>query len=142
MGDRLGYLRQALEELSANGINILRVSSIYETEPVGYRHQAWFLNLVVEAETALFPMQLLNRIHQIERRLKRNKTIVNGPRTIDIDIVFYGNAVIQTRALQIPHPRYRKRAFVLAPLSELKPTGGLPFRRPRVYRIEYGQGIC
>ena len=133
MGDRLEHLRRALDELEANGVHVLRVSKIYETEPVGYRHQPWFLNLVAETETDLFPMQLLSRIHQIERRLKRRKTIRDGPRTIDIDIVFYGNAVIQTPTLRVPHPRYRKRAFVLAPLSDLKAIGGLPFRQPRVY---------
>jgi len=132
MGDRMEHLRRALRELEAGGVYIRRVSKVYETEPFGYRNQSWFLNLVVEAETALFPMQLLKRIHQIERRLKRHRTIVNGPRTIDIDIILYGNAAIHTEALEIPHPRYKQRAFVLAPLSDLKSTG-LPIHRPRVY---------
>lgn len=132
MGDRLNHLRRALMELEEAGVNIRRVSKIYETEPVGYSNQARFLNLAVEARTSLFPTQLLTRIHRIERRLKRRRTIVNGPRTIDIDIIFYGNSAIETPVLEVPHPRYRQRAFVLAPLSDLKFIG-LPFHRPPVY---------
>jgi 2-amino-4-hydroxy-6-hydroxymethyldihydropteridine diphosphokinase len=137
MGDRMDHLRRALAELDAGGVHIRRVSKIYETEPYGYRNQSWFLNLVAEADTELFPMQLLTRVHQIERRLKRRRTIRNGPRTIDIDIVFYGNAAIKTAALEIPHPRYRERAFVLAPLSDLIPTG-FSVHPPRVYSQSIG----
>lgn len=137
MGDRMDHLRRALAELEAGGVHIRRVSKVYETEPYGYRNQSWFLNLVAEADTELFPMQLLTRIHQIERRLKRRRTIRNGPRTIDIDIVFYGNAAIKTAALEIPHPRYRDRAFVLAPLSDLIPTG-FSVHPPRVYSQSIG----
>lgn len=132
LGDRLNHLRQALNELEAAKVHIRRVSQIYETEPYGYRAQSWFLNLVAEVETVQLPLQLLNTIHRIERKLKRHRTIRNGPRTIDIDIVFYRNASINTAALQIPHPRYKDRAFVLAPLSDLIPTG-VAHRPPRVY---------
>ncbi len=137
MGDRMEHLRRALAELEAGGVHIRRVSKIYETEPYGYRNQSWFLNLVAEADTGLFPMQLLARIHQIERTLKRRRTILNGPRTIDIDIVFYGKAAIKTASLDIPHPRYRERAFVLAPLSDLIPTG-FSVHPPRVYSQSIG----
>jgi 2-amino-4-hydroxy-6-hydroxymethyldihydropteridine diphosphokinase len=132
VGDRLGHLQHAVALLNEGGVRVLRVSRVYETEPYGVRNQSWFLNLALEAETQLFPMQLLKRIHSIERALKRRRTVRNGPRSIDIDIVFYGNARIKTAALEIPHPRYRHRAFVLAPLSDLIPTG-LPFHPPRVY---------
>jgi 2-amino-4-hydroxy-6-hydroxymethyldihydropteridine diphosphokinase len=132
IGDRQAHLQQALQELQSAKIQILRVSKIYETEPHGYRAQAWFLNLVAEVETTQLPFHLLNTIHRIERKLKRRRTIRNGPRTIDIDIVFYRNSVIDTPTLQIPHPRYKERAFVLAPLSDLISTGQ-PHRPPRVY---------
>ncbi len=137
MGDRMDHLRRALAELEAGGVHVQRVSKVYETEPYGYRNQSWFLNLVAEADTELFPMQLLKRIHQIERRLKRRRIIRNGPRTIDIDIVFYGKATIKTAALEIPHPRYRERAFVLAPLADLIPTG-CSIHPPRVYSRSIG----
>jgi 2-amino-4-hydroxy-6-hydroxymethyldihydropteridine diphosphokinase len=132
IGDRQAHLQQALQELESAKIQILRVSRIYETEPYGYRAQAWFLNLVAEVETTQLPFHLLNTIHRIERKLKRHRIFRNGPRTIDIDIVFYRNAVIKTPTLQIPHPRYKERAFVLAPLSDLISTGQ-PHRPPRVY---------
>ena len=104
-GNREGNLRTAIERISAAGIRALRESPIYETEPVGYTDQRWFLNMVVEAETALFPMQLLTRTDKIERALGRVRTVPNGPRTIDIDILLYGSAVVRTSRLEIPHPR-------------------------------------
>jgi 2-amino-4-hydroxy-6-hydroxymethyldihydropteridine diphosphokinase len=119
MGDRLNYLKRALEELESSGVHIQRVSRIYETEPQGYRNQSRFLNMVAEVETNLFPNQLLRVIHTIERRLKRRRKSANGPRTIDIDIILYGNSTIKTPTLEIPHPRYKERLFVLTPLSEL-----------------------
>ncbi len=133
-GDRLNNLQQALQLLEANKVRILRVSRVYETEPYGFRAQAWFLNLAVEVETTLLPQQLLHAIHRIEGRLKRRRTVRNGPRTIDIDIVFYRNAIMNTADLQIPHPRYKERAFVLAPLSDLIPIG-VPHHPPRVYSL-------
>lgn len=120
-GDRFRSLQRAIEELVANGVTIERVSRIYETEPQGNREQGWFLNIAVEASTFLFPAQLLARIHKIEQKLKRRRTILNGPRTIDIDIIFYGETAMKTAELQIPHPRYASRRFVLAPLAEIAP---------------------
>jgi 2-amino-4-hydroxy-6-hydroxymethyldihydropteridine diphosphokinase len=121
IGDREANLRAAIQSLSAAGIPVLRESPIYETEPAGYAEQRWFLNMVVEAETALFPMQLLTRTGKIERALGRVRTVPNGPRTIDIDILLYGDAVVRTPRLEIPHPRMHQRRFVLAPLSDLAP---------------------
>ena len=121
MGDREGNLRAAIEALPAAGVKLLRVSPVYETEPVDYTAQAWFLNLVVEAETDLFPMQLLARTARIERALQRVRTVDKGPRTIDIDILLYGSALVRTRTLQIPHPRMAERRFVLQPLADLAP---------------------
>lgn len=114
-------LRSAIGALNAPGLQVLRVSPVYETEPREYVNQRWFLNLVVEAETSLFPAQLLARITKIERQLGRKRPRPKGPRTIDIDILFYGNFVIQTTALSIPHPRFAERRFVLAPLVDLAP---------------------
>ena len=122
IGDREAHLHQALETLQSRDLRLRRASSLYETEPMGLREQSWFLNLVAEFETELFPKQLLQRLHRIERALGRRRTIVNGPRTIDIDIVLYANAVVKTPELEIPHPRYRERRFVLEPLAELNPA--------------------
>ncbi|MBV9746849.1 MAG: 2-amino-4-hydroxy-6-hydroxymethyldihydropteridine diphosphokinase [Acidobacteriia bacterium] len=125
LGNRERYLELALGKLAAPDFRILRVSSVYETEPIdppaGANSSLWFLNLVVEAETDLFPMQLLWRVGKIEHALGRIRTIVNGPRTIDIDILLYSRAVIHSPDLEVPHPRMTERRFVLAPLAELAP---------------------
>jgi len=121
MGDREALLRSALAELDKPDLRLLRVSSLYETEPIGLREQRWFMNLAAEFETQLFPRQLLHRIQRIERDLGRRRMVANGPRTIDIDILLYGNFVVKTEGLEIPHPRYRERRFTLAPLVELRP---------------------
>jgi 2-amino-4-hydroxy-6-hydroxymethyldihydropteridine diphosphokinase len=121
MGDRESLLRQALEKLDAPDLRLRRTSSLYETEPVGLREQAWFLNLVAEFETELFPRQLLHRTQRVEKELGRKRTILNGPRTIDIDLLLYSRTVMQSGELTLPHPRYRERRFVLAPLAELNP---------------------
>jgi 2-amino-4-hydroxy-6-hydroxymethyldihydropteridine diphosphokinase len=94
---------------------------VYETEPVDYADQGWFLNVVVEAETDLCPSELLAQLAGIESGLGRVRTTPKGPRTIDIDILLYGNAVVQTAELEIPHPRMAARRFVLAPLADLAP---------------------
>ncbi len=122
IGDREKNIRAAVERLQASGAKLLRLSSFYETEPVGYEKQRWFLNCVGEFETGLFPLQLLHRTQKIEIALGRKREIVNGPRTIDIDILLYGDAVVNTGELEIPHPRFRERRFVLAPLAELNPA--------------------
>ena len=121
IGDREAMLRSALEDLDKPDLRVLRVSSIYETEPVGLRDQRWFLNLVAEFDCELFPRQLLRRTQRTERQYGRLRTLPNGPRTLDIDILLYGNSVVKTDELEIPHPRYRERRFALAPLAELNP---------------------
>jgi 2-amino-4-hydroxy-6-hydroxymethyldihydropteridine diphosphokinase len=130
IGDREGNLRKAVERLAAQEVRVLHTSRIYETEPVDFKDQAWFLNQVVEAETALFPMQLLTRTGRVERELGRTRAVRNGPRTIDIDILFYGAATVETARLEIPHPRIAQRRFVLAPLAELAPD----LRHPVTHR--------
>ncbi len=121
LGDRESYLRAALDQLSAAGLRLNRQSSIYETDPRDREDQPKFLNMVVEMETALFPMQLLSRLQKIERDLGRRRVIDKGPRTIDIDILFYGRSIVTTERLTIPHPRLEQRRFVLEPLAELAP---------------------
>jgi len=112
-------LRDAIERLGSPELRVLRESSIYETEPRDMPDQPWFLNQVVEAETTLFPRQLLSRLLTIEREMGRKRTISKGPRSIDLDILLFGNAVVATPDLEIPHPRMAERRFVLEPLAEL-----------------------
>ena len=113
-------------------IVLKRVSSIYETEPQDMRGQPWFLNLVVEIQTPLFPMQLLGRILRIEREMGRRRVVPKGPRIIDIDIILFGNFVIDTPQLKVPHPRLAARRFVLEPLAELVPDLRHPVSRRTV----------
>lgn len=120
LGDRQKYIGNAIKELrSGKSINVLRVSSIYETEPVGLKEQNNFLNGVIEIETGLTPEELLKEISAIENRLGRKRTVKNGPRTIDLDILYYGDEIIDMPALKIPHPRMMEREFVLRGLKEL-----------------------
>jgi 2-amino-4-hydroxy-6-hydroxymethyldihydropteridine diphosphokinase len=121
LGDREANLRAALERLAAPDVRVARTSPVYETEPVDYTDQGWFLNLVVEAETGFSPVQLLARTIEIERALGRVRTVAKGPRTIDIDILLHGDAVVRSATLEIPHPRMAERRFVLAPLADLAP---------------------
>ena len=119
IGAREKMLQAAIDALEAPDLRILRASPVYETEPMDVRDQPWFLNLVVEGETSLFPRQLLARIGKIERKLGRRRLIEKGPRTIDIDILFYGHFVVQMSELVIPHPRFAERRFVMAPMADL-----------------------
>lgn len=121
IGDRARNLHVALEQLAAPDLRVIRTSPAYETEPVEYTAQRWFLNQVVEAGTELLPMQLLLRIGRVERALGRVRTIPKGPRTIDIDILFYGRSIVRSARLEIPHPRMAERRFVLSPLADLAP---------------------
>ena len=121
MGDRAAMLRRAIESLPGAGVEVIRASSVYETEPMELREQNWFLNMVVECRTGLFPLQLMRRLKKIEASLGRKRTVPKGPRNIDIDVILYGRAVVQTPALEVPHPRFRERRFVLGPLAELAP---------------------
>jgi len=113
-------------------VRVARVSRVYETEPQDVREQPWFLNMVVEAETRLFPIQLLHEIQRVERRLGRRRVVAKGPRTIDIDILLFGESVVSTDELQIPHPRMAARRFVLEPLAELAPALRHPATRESV----------
>lgn len=120
LGDKENNLEHALHFLSEKVI-ILKKSSLYETEPVGFKDQPWFLNMVIEGETDLSPDDLLEFTKSIESKMKRVKTIVNGPRIIDVDILLYDDQEIETDLLIIPHPRMQQRAFVMVPLYEIAP---------------------
>jgi 2-amino-4-hydroxy-6-hydroxymethyldihydropteridine diphosphokinase len=121
LGDRLEHLRRALTALQEAGLQISRVSAVYETEPVGLRSQPWFLNVVAEAQTEMFPVQLLDCAQGIEIRLGRRRLLEQGPRTIDIDLLLYGDFRIRSERLIVPHPRMEERRFVLQPMSDLSP---------------------
>lgn len=116
------YLDQALSTLGAEtNIKVIKKSSIYETEPVGYLDQESFLNMVIEIETTLSAFDLLDYCQYIEKQLGRERDIRFGPRTIDLDILVYNQELYDTERLTIPHPRMHERAFVLIPFNEIAP---------------------
>lgn len=127
IGDRVDYLIQALRLLMKDKkIRVAGISSIYETDPVGYADQPPFLNLVAEIHTSYEPLELLTKTQQIEVELGRIRDIRWGPRTIDLDILLYNQENIQTESLIVPHPRMVERGFVLIPLFELNPHVQIP----------------
>ena len=127
VGDRLQCLQRAVERLGeAIGVEVIDVSSVYETEPIGPAAQAWFLNAVVAVNTSLSPSTLLHQTQAIERALGRETTYHWGPRTIDLDILLYGDIQLRTATLVIPHAELCHRAFVMVPLLELDPDLVLP----------------
>lgn len=120
IGDRLKYLEKAFYELAANPqIKLVDQSSIYETKPEGYTDQDDFLNMVVAIATTLSPSELFNYIQDVELRLGRERNKHWGPRTIDIDILIYGEEIIENERLIIPHKLMHERVFVLLPLYEI-----------------------
>ena len=120
LGDRLSNLRAAIAALAPD-IQGLVESPVYETEPWGYADQPPFLNMVLRAATDLSPRDLLGRLKGIESTLGRVPSFRNGPRLIDLDILFYDDIILDTPPLVIPHPRLRERAFVLVPLADIAP---------------------
>jgi 2-amino-4-hydroxy-6-hydroxymethyldihydropteridine diphosphokinase len=121
VGDRARNLCDAIAALRSAGVQVMRISSQYETEPVDYLDQPWFLNCAVEAETELAAPELLRAVRGIEAQMGSKKLIAKGPRLIDMDILLYGDQVIDTPELQLPHPRMHLRRFVLEPLTEIAP---------------------
>ena len=120
VGDRAANLNSALERLGDLG-TIEKVSSLYETEPVEFTAQPWFLNCAVKLDTEKMPKQLLAGILDLEREMGRRRTQKKGPRAIDIDILLFGNSIIETKGLTVPHPAMHQRRFVLEPLAEIAP---------------------
>ena len=118
LGGRAENLSAALTRLQSLG-KIMAVSSYYETEPVEFTAQPWFLNCAVKLETGKMPKQLLGSILDLEREMGRRRLRQKGPRTIDIDILLFGNSIVETQGLTIPHPALHERRFVLEPLTEI-----------------------
>lgn len=120
MGDRDANLKNAIVRLGELG-TVVAVSSFYETEPVEVTAQPWFVNCAVKLNTKKMPKQLLRGILDLERQMGRRRTQNKGPRNIDIDILLFGNSIVETKGLTIPHPTLHERRFVLEPLAEIAP---------------------
>jgi 2-amino-4-hydroxy-6-hydroxymethyldihydropteridine diphosphokinase len=137
LGDRQARLETAQQTLHAwPGITVTRVSPIYETEPWGYLDQPLFLNQVVEIETEIPPEELLPVMKKIEKEMGRTPNFKNGPRVIDIDIILYGDWVIEREGLSIPHANIALRAFVLVPLADLIPDFVHPVLKKTIRQME------
>jgi 2-amino-4-hydroxy-6-hydroxymethyldihydropteridine diphosphokinase len=122
LGDRAGNLLQAIYWLLAEGLEVKRLSSIYETEPVEYLEQPRFLNMVARLEGSLpSPEELLHKMLEIEQKMGRKRSMSKGPRTIDLDLLIYRETVMSNSSLTVPHPEISNRAFVLLPLLEIAP---------------------
>ncbi len=134
IGDKEGHLTQALGIISES-CTIKKKSHLYLTEPVGNINQDWFLNNAVEVDTELDPRHLLTFLKSIERTLGRIKTVKNGPRIIDLDILFYEDQIIKTKNLVIPHPLLHERLFVLQPLMDLNPDFVHPVLKKKIQEI-------
>ena len=140
LGDRGANLRRALE-LVSRSVTLERVSSIYETEPWGYAEQPSFLNCACAGGTALGPRALLEAVKDVERALGRQPSFPNGPRTVDVDILFYGRRVISEPGLDVPHPRMAERGFVLVPLVEIGRGYVHPVLKLTVEELLHGMGV-
>ena len=133
-GDRATNLRAAIGRLSQVG-NLVTVSSFYETEPVEFTTQRWFLNCAVGLETTKTPQELLQAALTIEREMGRTRTQEKGPRNIDIDILLFDNEVVDEKGLKIPHPGLTSRRFVLEPLAEIAPEARHPVLEKTVRQL-------
>lgn len=140
LGDRQGNLRAALGQLE-KAVTVHAVSSVYETEPMGVRDQPPFLNVAVAGETALSPRNLLTAVKDIEQVVGRRPTFRWGPRVVDIDILLYGDLVLVTSDLTIPHREMRHRPFVLTPLAEIAPAQLDPLSGSTVDQLSQAVGL-
>ena len=125
LGDRLDNLSKAIEKLGVFS-NLIRLSSIYETDPWGYIDQPHFYNQVVKIETDIGPVELLHQIKKVEQEIGRTPSFKYGPRLIDLDILLFDDLVLSTPELVVPHPQLMNRAFVLVPLAEINPDLEIP----------------
>lgn len=127
MGNREEYLKKAIQKINHHSsISVEDISSIYETNPIGYTDQAEFLNMVIKINTDLSALELLNVLQEIEKLLDRKREVKWGPRTLDLDILLYNHENIETEQLIVPHPRMHERAFVIIPLYELNKDISIP----------------
>lgn len=134
MGDREVHLHDAMARLSAQG-RIASVSSFYETEPVEFTNQGWFLNCAVALETTNTPEQVMAGILQIEHEMGRQRLQKKGPRIIDIDILLFSDKIVDSAGLIIPHPAMQERRFVLQPLAEIAPEARHPVLKKTVREL-------
>lgn len=127
IGNRYDYLSKAIEHLAKHPkIQLVNTSSVYETDPVGYEEQDLFLNMVIEVQTEMSALELLDLCLKLELTLGRKREIIWGPRTIDLDILLFNQENIKSEKLIIPHPRMLERNFVMIPLSEINPDIIIP----------------
>jgi 2-amino-4-hydroxy-6-hydroxymethyldihydropteridine diphosphokinase len=134
MGDRKHHLRHAVERLEQLG-RVTAVSSLYETEPVEFTDQAWFLNCAVALDTTKTPKELMAALLGLEQESGRQRTQRKGPRTIDIDILLFGETVLHAPSLTIPHPAMHARRFVLEPLAEIAPEARHPLLKKTIREL-------
>ncbi len=135
-GKRLENLEKGIKLLeNLDSLKVIKKSSIYLTEPVGYENQPWFLNMVIEVKTDLSPSELLERLLKAEKKIGKGKKIKNGPRKIDLDLLLYDDRIIQTEKLTLPHPQLHKRRFVLVPLVEVSKNKTHPLKRKRFFTL-------
>jgi 2-amino-4-hydroxy-6-hydroxymethyldihydropteridine diphosphokinase len=135
LGDREQFLRSGIRGLASKGIDIVRCASVYSTEPRDVLNQPSFLNTALEATTDLTPTELLRCCLDVERENQRVRDALKGPRTLDIDIIFYGNQIVCEPDLTIPHPSLSERRFVLAPLAEIAPGFVDPVRGKTIQQL-------
>jgi 2-amino-4-hydroxy-6-hydroxymethyldihydropteridine diphosphokinase len=144
VGDREAQLRQAEKRLSKLG-RVIAISSFYETEPVEFTEQPWFLNCAVKLETSLAPEELMAAILGIEEEMGRRRVQDKGPRSIDIDILLFADAIVESSAVTIPHPAMHRRRFVLEPLAEIAPEALHPLLKQTIGalldRLPPGQSV-
>lgn len=136
LGDRAGNIRKAVEMLDKRAIlSEIRLASLYETEPVGFKNQPWFLNTVVAGNTKLPISELLARCKEIEKTLGRQQRPRWYEREIDLDILIYGNFQLASEEISVPHPRMTERRFVLVPASEIAPNSMHPITRKSIAQL-------
>jgi 2-amino-4-hydroxy-6-hydroxymethyldihydropteridine diphosphokinase len=136
LGDRLEYIREAIKMMKqSKDIEICKASSVYETEPKGYKDQPHFLNMALELETALEPLNLLELLLNIESQMGRERYQRWGPRNIDLDLLLYDDIILNSDKLTLPHPRMHQRGFVLVPLAEIAPKLVHPLLKKSVERL-------
>ncbi len=135
LGDREEYLRSGIQGLTRNGIEIIRCAAVYSTEPREVLDQPWFLNTAVEANTVLEPADLLSVCLRVEQENDRTRDRNKGPRTLDIDIIFYGNEIVRESGLSIPHPAFAARRFILVPVAEIASNFVDPISRKTISEL-------
>jgi 2-amino-4-hydroxy-6-hydroxymethyldihydropteridine diphosphokinase len=134
IGDRVANLGEAIRRLGVIG-DVMLVSSFYETEPVEFTEQPWFVNAVVELTTELAPIDLLHALLELERAMGRERKIPKGPRTIDLDLLLYDDESVNTPELTLPHPALNERRFVVVPLAEIAPDAFHPTLRKAAWQL-------